>query len=155
MPFSLFCSLHLGNKYEFYFNDSQTGPLEHAVAPKILLQHSLRFLILFTLFGIAITCTLHIQIMTFFFQFLKFFWDQMKQRRLQTKQKWSLPISMVTIWPCWMFIMPINRVSHLWQIYFCQTAVKCTVGSLLMDTSVKQTPKVGASLSLLPLFDSL
>ena len=41
------------------------------------------------------------------------------------------------------------------KLNFCQTAVKCTVNSLLMDTSVKQRPRVGACLSLLPLFDSL
>ena len=41
------------------------------------------------------------------------------------------------------------------KLNFCQTAVKFTVDSLLMDTSVKRTPRVGAYLSLLPLFDSL
>ena len=42
-------------------------------------------------------------------------------------------------------------------LYYClyYTSDWFTVDSLLTDTSVKRTPRVGPCLSLLPLFDSL
>ena len=118
----------------------------------------LRFLMLLILFWNSNNCTLNIKIILLFFSVPQVFLrpNEAKKAADEAKMKFAHidgdHLTLLNVYHA--YKQSKSPLTNL-ILNFCQTAVKCTVDSLLMDTSVKRTPRVGACLSLIPLFDSM